>query len=334
MAIGTPTMRWTSWSIAVQVILLASADHHTPVTSEQAHPVNTTYTNHALHPMFRYIPRQEWPRDPSDGWNFSSTVGRASSYTPPERRLAYPLTSFPDAEVSDNFWGNGVTLSGWAASGTAIMLGINDGQARRIVFASETEGELGSVRVAENGWRTFKLTLVQGSVQLTNVTYHQTLDLAYPSQEQAPERTIKAVNDDGTTINPFFDLEGEMRAQDGGGSHALASVELTTADIVGEGPVVAMSPEARISFRTWPNATMVRLLGQVGRQGGIVAFGLVPEPVGASIVTADVLRSHDYYMDVGYFLIDPKARFTVNVKNYHASSKIYFRGVNFLLASE
>lgn len=67
---------------------------------------------------------------------------------------------------------------------------------------------------------------------------------------------------------------------------------------------------------------MVRLLGQVGREGGVIAYELVPEPAEVRIVTGDLLRTHDYFMDVGYHLIDPKQRFTFKVSNEHPRSRI------------
>lgn len=92
-----------------------------------------------------------------------------------------------------------------------------------------------------------------------------------------------------------------------------------------------MEPGARLSFRTWPNATMIRLLGQVGREGGVVAYGMEPEPANVRTVKWDLLRTHDYFMDVGYHLLDPRQRFTFKVWNDHPRSRIYFRGVSFLV---
>lgn len=103
------------------------------------------------------------------------------------------------------------------------------------------------------------------------------------------------------------------------------------ADIEGEGRLVAMEPGTRLSFRTWPNATMIRLLGQVGREGGVVAYGMEPEPANVRTVKWDLLRTHDYFMDVGYHLLDPRQRFTFKVWNDHPRSRIYFRGVSFLV---
>lgn len=212
------------WLIALGLLLAlpASADHHTPFsTSNQAHPVNTTYNLYALHPMFRYYPPQAWPLDPSDGWNFSTTIGAPSPYNVAERRLIHPYTTYIGAEVSNGFFGNGATIYGWAAAGTRITLAINDDRAVEFTFAERKEGELASVMVEINDWRTFKVTLNEGGLQLSSISYHQTLDLDYASQEDAPIRVLKTIDDDGTTIkiNPFFKTEGKVTPAMGGGSH-------------------------------------------------------------------------------------------------------------------
>lgn len=95
-----------------------------------------------------------------------------------------------------------------------------------------------------------------------------------------------------------------------------------------------MAPGSVVSFRTWPNATVVTLTGQVSVYGGVIAYDLVPEPAEVNTVKWDLLRPHNYYTDVGYHLIDPKQRFTMRVKNDHPSEDIFFYGTSFLLASE
>lgn len=205
------------WLIILQTGLsAAAAARNAPrAPSDQVPLVNTTYNNYALSPMFRYVPEMAWPRDPSDGWNFSTTIGASSPYDPPEQRLAYPFTTLPGASVGQRFYGSGITVYGWAALETRFVLSIGD-FATDVTLARQMEGELLTLVAPENRWIDFNLTLTEGALQLFNVSIHQQLYLEWGSQDAAPQPLMTAIEDDGATINPFFKTEGDVVAKIGG----------------------------------------------------------------------------------------------------------------------
>lgn len=207
-------MRWLEALLGAQ---LAFATHHArQAPSDQVPLVNTTYNNYAMNPMFRYVPKMEWPRDPADGWIFSITIGASSPYDGPEKGLAFPYTTLAGASVGQRFVGNGITVYGWAGADTRFRLSLSSDLASDITVAQRFEGELATVMAPDNRWIDFNLTLVEGALQMFNISIHQQLHLDYPSQDAAPQPYMKAIEDDGVTINPFFTVEGDVVAKIGG----------------------------------------------------------------------------------------------------------------------
>lgn len=202
---------------ALGLLLAASA------IAQEAEHVN--YLNYNFNPsahssLFEYTPAA-FPVDPSEGWNFSTTVQNGVyPYKPPLfDSHAMPYTTLAGAKMTARFYGYGASVSGLVLkdveSTISLTLDGSEHLTSRAVQRGRVEGQLVAVNAKEqeNKWRTLTLTLVKGGMQLHTVNFRQLVVMNLTDVRESPWCGVNGTEFDATEISPYYRRTGQWEAR-------------------------------------------------------------------------------------------------------------------------
>lgn len=321
-------------------VLLASA------AAAQMNQLKAAWTVNPLSAMFDFDPKT-FPSDPSLGWNFTTTVQKdgVSAYVPPLfDREPRAYTEHPGAKVTTSFYGYGAVVRGRVFRNSTLTLTVA-GDGRLANTTAIQQGSMEERKLIEviaddrvNKWRTMTLTVDNGAFQLRNVSFLQTVPMAFQIAQDSPVRGLNATQFNSHEIDKYYHTTGTWKTEDllDPTCQFRRQSSANQADAAVESPHVIGGPGASIAFRTWPGAASLVMRGLHGREAGEIKYKIVPPPHDAypAEVTANLSRPIEGVYYFAQVVLDPSVRYNVTITNSDPQRKFKFSNALHYLSSE
>lgn len=102
-----------------------------------------------------------------------------------------------------------------------------------------------------------------------------------------------------------------------------------------EMPHLSGKPGASLTFKTWPNASYVRISARVGYKGGKITRVIDPVPFGMTpALEYNLSRPIEGIVPICNQHLKPTERYTITITNSDPEKELSFSGASYILASE